>query len=60
MPYYKFKQVQPETGTKIIFKFLFIVYRDLNVIVLSKRFPAIIYIHEVQHDVSTPIYDKER
>ena len=35
----------------MIFKFHFIIYRDLNVTVFSKRFPAIIYIDEVQHDV---------
>ena len=53
IPYYKFKQVQPKTRSKIIFKFHFIIYRDLNVTVFSKRFPAIIYIYidEVQHDV---------
>ena len=36
------------------------MYRDLNVTVFCKRLPAIIYIDEVQHDVSTPVYDKER
>ena len=45
---------------KIIFKFHFITYRDLYVTVFSKRLPAIIYIDEVQHDVSTPVNDKER
>ena len=44
-------KVQPKTRSKIIFKFHFIIYRDLNVTVFSKRFPAIIYIDEVQHDV---------
>ena len=38
IPYYKFKQVQPKTKNKIIFKFHLIIYRDLNVTMFSKRF----------------------
>ena len=44
MPYYKFKQVQPKTRNKILFKIHFIIYRDLNITVFSKRFPPMIYI----------------
>ena len=36
------------------------MYRDLNGTVFPKRFLAIIYRDEVQHVVSTQVYDKDR
>ena len=41
MHYYVVKQVQSKTRNKINFKFHFIIYRDLNAIVFSKRFHTI-------------------
>ena len=37
-PHYVFKQVQSKSRDKMNFKFHFIIYRDLNVTVFSKRF----------------------
>ena len=41
IPYFILEQVQSKTRNKIDFKFRYIIYRDLNVTVFSKRFPTI-------------------